>query len=119
MTGRAFPAEMAKKGARPPVGTKGAADWYWKRYTELYPKYFWADDTKLADSVVASAKGSLLYDVEGKEYIELTSQWSTNNLGDGHPEMLKATVGALERYGFLIMLMNAHLPILDVAATVL
>src|SRR5206468_1583651 len=26
MTGRAFPAEMAKKGARPPVGTKGAAD---------------------------------------------------------------------------------------------
>ena len=31
---------MAKKGAKPRVGTKGAADWYWKRYTELYPKYF-------------------------------------------------------------------------------
>ena len=45
MTGPAFPARMAKKEARPPVGTKGAADWYWKRYTELYPKYFWADDT--------------------------------------------------------------------------
>src|SRR5947208_3168552 len=115
MTGRAFPAEMAKKGARPPVGTKGAADWYWKRYTELYPKYFWADDTKLADIVVASAKGSLLYDVEGKEYIDLTSQWATNNLGNVHPEILKATVDALERYGFLILFMNPHLPMIDVA----
>src|SRR5213594_1745456 len=86
MTGRTFPAGMDKKGAKPPVGTKGAADWYWKRYTELYPKYFWADDTKLADIVVASAKGSLLYDVEGKEYIDLTSQWATNNLGNVHPD---------------------------------
>jgi len=119
MTGRAFPAEMAKKGARPPVGTKGAADWYWKRYTELYPKYFWADDTKLADIVVASAKGSLLYDVEGKEYIDLTSQWATNNLGNVHPEILKATVDALERYGFLILFMNPHLPMIDVAERLL
>src|SRR6266540_2785859 len=77
---------MAKKPSRPPIGTKGAAEYYWKRYTELYPKYFWADDTKLADIVVASAKGSLLYDVEGKEYIDLTSQWATNNLGNVHPE---------------------------------
>ena len=115
MTGPAFPAGMAKKEARPPVGTKGAADWYWKRYTELYPKYFWADHTKLADIVVASAKGSLLYDVEGKEYIDLTSQWATNNLGNVHPEILKATVDALERYGFLILFMNPHLPMIDVA----
>ena len=119
MTGRAFPARMAKKEARPPVGTKGAADWYWKRYTELYPKYFWADDTKLADIVVASAKGSFLYDVEGKEYIDLTSQWATNNLGNVHPEILKATVDALERYGFLILFMNPHLPMIDVAERLL
>src|SRR5438128_2394805 len=119
MTGPAFPARMAKKEARPPVGTKGAADWYWKRYTELYPKYFWADDTKLADIVVASAKGSLLYDVEGKEYIDLTSQWATNNLGNVHPEILKATVDALERYGFLILFMNPHVPMIDVAERLL
>src|SRR5947209_9394214 len=119
MTGPAFPAGMAKKEARPPVGTKGAADWYWKRYTELYPKYFWADDTKLADIVVASAKGSLLYDVEGKEYIDLTSQWATNNLGNVHPEILRATVDALERYGFLILFMNQHLPIIHVAERLL
>src|SRR2546426_591451 len=119
MTGRAFPAGMAKKEARPPVGTKGAADWYWKRYTELYPKYFWADHTKLADIVVASAKGSLLYDVEGKEYIDLTSQWATNNLGNVHPEILQATVDALERYGFLILFMNPHVPMIDVAERLL
>ena len=119
MTGPAFPARMAKKEARPPVGTKGAADWYWKRYTELYPKYFWADDTKLADIVVASAKGSLLYDVEGKEYIDLTSQWATNNLGNVHPEILKATVDALERYGFLILFMNPHVPMIDIAERLL
>src|SRR3989454_1986008 len=80
MTRRTFPARMAKKGARPPVGTKGAADWYWKRYTELYPKYFWAEDTKLADIVVASAKGSLLYDVEGKENIDLTRDRKSTRL---------------------------------------
>src|SRR2546426_614945 len=119
MTGRAFPAEMAKKGARPPVGTKSAADWYWKRYTELYPKYFWADDTKLANLVVASAKGPLRYAVEGKEYIDLTSQWATTTLGNVHPEILKATVDALERYGFLILFMNPHLPMIDVAERLL
>ena len=27
---------MAKKGSKPAIGTKGAAEWYWKRYTELY-----------------------------------------------------------------------------------
>src|SRR5207247_1804127 len=71
------------------------------------------------DIVVASAKGSLLYDVEGKEYIDLTSQWATNNLGNVHPEILKATVDALERYGFLILFMNPHLPMIDVAERLL
>ncbi len=110
---------MARKGTRPAIGTKGASEWYWKRYTQLYPKYFWSDATKLADIVVASAKGSLLYDVEGKEYIDLTSQWATNNLGNVHPEILKATVDALERYGFLILFMNPHLPMIDVAEKLL
>ena len=110
---------MPKKGSRPPIGTKGAADWYWRRYKELYPKYFWSDETKLADIVVASSKGSLLYDVEGKEYIDFTSQWATNNLGNVHPEVLKATVDALERYGFLILFMNPHVPMIDLAEKLL
>src|SRR5256885_14051671 len=119
MTGRAFPGGTAKKEAGPPVGTRGAGDWYWKRYTELTRKSFWPAHTNLADIVVASAKGSLLYDVEGKEYIDLTSQWATNNLGNVHPEILKATVDALERYGFLILFMNPHVPMIDIAERLL
>src|SRR5437879_2555949 len=119
MTRRTFPARMAKKGARPPVGTKGAADWYWKRSTRLYQNNFRAAHTKRAAIVVASAKVSLLYDVEGKEYIDLTSQWATNNLRNVHPEILKATVDALERYGFLILFMNPHVPMIDVAERLL
>jgi len=40
-------------------------------------------------------------------------------LGNVHPEILKATVDALERYGFLILFMNPHLPMIDVAERLL
>ncbi len=109
---------MAKKG-KPAIGTKGAADYYWKKYEEYFPKYFWADETRLANIVLKSAKGSTLLDVDGKEYIDLTSQWSTNNLGNVHPEILEATVDALERYGFLIYFMNPHLPMIELAEKLL
>ena len=109
---------MTKKG-RPAVGTKGASEYYWKKYEEYFPKYFWADETRLAKIVLKSAKGSTLVDVDGKEYIDLTSQWSTNNLGNVHPEILEATVDALERYGFLIYFMNPHLPMIELAEKLL
>lgn len=109
---------MAKK-ERPALGTKGAGDYYWKKYEEYFPKYFWADETRLANIVLKSAKGSSLLDVDGKEYIDLTSQWSTNNLGNVHPEILEATVDALERYGFLIYFMNPHLPMIELAEKLL
>ncbi len=109
---------MVKKG-KPAVGTKGAGDYYWKKYEEYFPKYFWADETRLANIVLTSAKGSTLLDVDGKEYIDLTSQWSTNNLGNVHPEILQATVDALERYGFLIYFMNPHLPMIELAEKLL
>ncbi len=105
---------MGKKG-RPAVGTKSASRQYWKRYRELFPKYFWEEDTRLGDFVVASARGSMLYDADGKEYIDLTSQWSTNNLGNVNPEVLEATVDALERYGFLIYFMQPHIPMIELA----
>ncbi len=109
---------MAKKG-KPAVGTKGAGDYYWKKYEQYFPRYFWADETRLANIVLRSAKGSSLFDVDGNEYIDLTSQWSTNNLGNVHPEILEATVDALERYGFLIYFMNPHLPMIELAEKLL
>ena len=109
---------MTKK-SRPAVGAKGSTDYYWKKYEEYFPRYFWADDTRLANIVLRSAKGSTLVDTDGKEYIDLTSQWSTNNLGNVHPEVLAATVDALERYGFLIYFMNPHLPMIELAEKLL
>ncbi len=105
---------MARKGKRSPR-LKGSSAEYWKRYEALFPKYFWSDETRLANIVLRSAKGSILVDVDGKEYVDLTSQWSTNNLGNVHPEILDATVDALERYGFLIYFMNPHVPMIELA----
>lgn len=110
---------MGSKSKRPSVGSRGTSAWYWKRYKELFPRYFWDSETKLADIVVASAKGSTLYDVEGKEYIDLTSQWATNNLGNVHPEVLQATVEALEKYGFLIYFIQPHVPMIELAEKLL
>jgi 4-aminobutyrate aminotransferase-like enzyme len=70
------------------------------------PKYYWDDSTRLTNIFVSKAKGSILTDVDGSEYIDLTSQWATNNLGHVNPEVLEATVKALEQYGFLIYGMN-------------
>jgi 4-aminobutyrate aminotransferase-like enzyme len=108
-----------RKGARPAIGAKGASEYYWKRYTELMPRYFWGEKTKLADIVVASARGSTMKDVAGREYIDLTSQWATNNLGNVNPEILKATVDGLERYGFLIYFIQPHVPMIELAEKLL
>jgi 4-aminobutyrate aminotransferase len=109
---------MGKKG-KPAVRANRQSERYWKRYEELFPKYFWSDETRLANIVLANAKGSTLVDVDGREYIDLTSQWSTNNLGNVHPEILKATTEALEQYGFLIYFMNPHVPMIDLAEKLL
>jgi len=107
---------MAKnrRARRPP----GSAE-LWKRYRALFPKYFWADETKGASILLTGARGSLLVDADGKEYIDLTSQWGTNNIGNVHPDVLKATTAALEQYGFLIYFMNPHVPMIDLAERLL
>ena len=91
----------------------------WREYRALFPRYFWSDETRLASILVASAKDSTLVDVDGKPYIDLTSQWATNNLGHVHPDVLRATTEALERYGFLIYFMNPHPPMLELARKLL
>ena len=110
---------MVKKALRLPTGIRRKGADYWKRYTRYFPRYFWDDETKLADIVVAGAQGSVLFDVDGNEYIDLTSQWATNNLGNVNPEVLKATVEALEKYGFLIYFMNPHVPMIELAEKLL
>lgn len=102
----------SKSGPRrsPPSGTD-----YWARYRELYPRYFWSEETRLASIFVSDAKGSMVRDTSGKTYIDLTSQWATNNLGNVPPEVLDATVEALGRYGFLTYFMTPHVPMIELA----
>ncbi|MCI4364499.1 MAG: aspartate aminotransferase family protein [Thermoplasmata archaeon] len=106
-----------KTARKKPPSPSGAE--LWARYRKLFPKYFWGEETRLASVVISRAHGSTLVDADGREYIDLTSQWATNNLGHVHPDVLRATTAALERYGFLIYFMNPHLPMLELAEKLL
>jgi 4-aminobutyrate aminotransferase / (S)-3-amino-2-methylpropionate transaminase / 5-aminovalerate transaminase len=103
----------SRRSAARPV--KSAETDYWARYRELFPRYFWSEETRLASIIVADAQGSTVRDTSGKTYIDLTSQWATNNLGNVPPEVLDVTVKALGRYGFLTYFMTPHLPMIDLA----
>ena len=46
---------------------------------------------------VSKAEGSLVYDANGKEYIDFTSGWNVANLGWNHPEIKAALQEQLER----------------------
>jgi 4-aminobutyrate aminotransferase-like enzyme len=100
------------------AGNASQAD-LWKEYRALFPRYFWGDETRLASVVLRGAQGARLTDVDGKEYLDLTSQWGTNNIGNVHPEVLRATSDALAQYGFLIYFMNPHRPMIDLARKLL
>lgn len=41
---------------------------------------------------ISKAEGSLIYDHEGKKYIDFTSGWNVTNLGWNHPEINEAVV---------------------------
>ncbi|MCI4344224.1 MAG: aspartate aminotransferase family protein [Thermoplasmata archaeon] len=113
------PSGTSPPGDPPPVGPTGRSAEYWARYRALAPKYFWAEETRSASIVVAGAEGSTLKDADGRTYIDLTSQWSTNNLGNVHPEVLRASVDALGRYGFLSYFLHPHLPMIELSEKLL
>lgn len=109
---------MSSRKPRTGVAHGSGTD-YWARYRELFPRYFWSEETRLASIVVADAKGSTVRDTSGKTYIDLSSQWATNNLGNVPDEVLEVTVDALRRYGFLTYFMNPHLPMIELAERLL
>ena len=51
--------------------------------------------------VTSGAKLSKVYDVDGNEYIDFSSGWASNNVGNVHPEVLEAVIDALKKYGFV------------------
>ncbi len=101
------------------LGGRTGPDSYWKQYRNIFPKYFWGDSTRLASIVISSASGSTVTDVEGHSFIDLTSQWATNNVGNANPEILDAAIETLKQYGFLIYFMNPHVPMIELGKRLL
>ena len=48
---------------------------------------------------IASAKGALIYDVEGKEYIDFGGGIGVMNVGHSHPKVVKAFLSMVDRDG--------------------
>lgn len=55
----------------------------------------------MASFIVGSADLYHVYDVDGYKYIDFTSGWASNNVGNIHPEVLNASIEALKKYGFV------------------
>jgi acetylornithine/succinyldiaminopimelate/putrescine aminotransferase len=52
---------------------------------------------------IVSAKGTKMWDVHGKEYLDLIAGFSVANIGHGHPDVIKAVQQQAEAYMHLIV----------------
>lgn len=69
----------------------------WHPYTQMRD---WAETEPL---VLESARGSRLYDVDGRQYIDANSSWYCCALGHQHPRLVKALTAQAEKM--------AHVPL--------
>lgn len=93
------------------------------KYFEMARKYLpaslWASGSIVTSFIVERAEGSYLIDVEGRRFIDLTSQWSTNNVGNVNEEVLRAAIEGLKQYGFIIYGLNLHKAVFDLVVELL
>lgn len=109
--------DIGKEASIEALGPKSAE--LLRRERDIFPTYYWSSESKLARFVVSKAKGSFLWDVDGNKYIDMSSQWATNNLGNVPDFLLEETCKALKQYGFLIYSLNPHLPLYEFAEVLL
>ena len=55
---------------------------------------------------VASAKGALLRDVDGREYVDYVGSWGPAILGHAHPEVVDAIRNAADKGSVMALLMR-------------
>lgn len=55
-----------------------------------YVFHSWSAQAKLNPLTVAAAQGSRIWDYDGKEYLDFSSQLVYTNLGHQHPKLVKA-----------------------------
>lgn len=65
--------------------------------------------------VVERARGAKLWDPDGKAYIDFSSQWAVTNLGHGHPEVVEAVKGQVERLVFSSHTSFPNVPAIELA----
>jgi taurine---2-oxoglutarate transaminase len=63
--------------------------------------FSWVAQAKVTNPIIADrAKGVYLWDVDGKRYLDFSSQLMNINTGHGHPKIIKETTKQLERLAF-------------------
>jgi len=64
------------------------------------PKWNFARNMMPSDTEIVKGRGIYVYDNNGKEYMDLTSQTLNLNLGHRHPAIMKAVIDKLSEDGF-------------------
>ncbi len=65
-----------------------------QKYVDLETQYG-AHNYAPLPVVLERGQGARVWDVDGKEYIDFLSMIAVNNMGHGHPKIIKATIEAL------------------------
>ena len=82
-------------------------------------KYIWhpcsqmKDYEELKPIVIDHGKGSYLYDIDGKEYIDIISSWWCNLLGHANPKINAAIKNQLDSLEHVIFANLSHKPAIE------
>ncbi len=66
--------------------------------------------------VAESASGCSIYDLDGREYLDMGAGWCVANTGYGHPAVVKAVAETFERISFACTVSVSHRPASELAA---
>ena len=85
-------------------------------YVEKDLKYIWhpcsqmKDYEELPPIVIEKGKGTYLYDIEGKKYLDIVSSWWCNLLGHSNPKINEAIKSQLDNIEHVIFANFSHKP---------
>lgn len=105
-----------KEGIEMDTTMSTSKDWT-KRDLDLiwHPCSQMKDYETLPPIVIDHGKGSYLYDVNGKEYIDIISSWWCNLLGHCHPKINEAIKKQLDTLEHVIFANFSHKPAIELA----
>ncbi len=82
---------------------------------ELRVKYIPPGHGSITSSYVASAKGTLVRDVEGREFIDFTSGIGVMNVGHSHPKVVAAIKDQAEKFTHTCFMVMPYEPVVTLA----